>query len=724
LTADTSPSPAQPSPPASSGDRWEAKPFAAGLLRVTILLAPLVASSAALLVISHLWPAPVGERSLWLVALAAVAIGVAVAVERAARRLLPLASLLRLTMLFPDQAPSRLRIARAAGTTGEQLSRLARSEDDTAQIAAEKVLTLITALGDHDRKTRGHSERVRLYCDLLAEQLRLPRADRDRLRWGALLHDIGKLEVAPAILNKPAKLSDREFARIRQHPSLGAEIAAPLLPWLGDWGRGIVDHHERWDGRGYPAGHAGHDISSAGRIVGLVDSFETMTAARTYKKAMTTRAARIELASCAGTQFDPDYVRTFLAISLPRVLWAMGPVAFLVQLPFLRSLAKFGSQATQLPLQGASTAGVAAAASVIGVAAVPVVSGHVHPHPHSHSTAAAFGAVGSQNASPSRVSDVATGGAASNGVAAAGTDPAAASGVPTSNHPVAPLGGGGPSSPRSTTVSGPGNGAAPASDPAGTGSTSGSSGGSSAGPGAPLQRLAPTTAYVLQTTSALVKVLSGSDGLLASTLSILTPPANGTATLGPAGQISYVAKSGFHGVDKLVYEACDASGVCGSAGLTVNVLQPDQSHADFSGVDLAGTDLQGVNFSNADLSGANLSGANLTGANLTGANLAGANLSGVIGSVPQVAAVNLTATVGQPVTVNLADVVSDPDAAIDWSTLQVSKQPGHGTVKITGPHTIVYTPKAGLVSVDQLTISVANVLNLSASATLHFAVVL
>ena len=112
-------------------------------------------------------------------------------------------------------------------------------------------------------------------------------------------------------------------------------------------------------------------------------------------------------------------------------------------------------------------------------------------------------------------------------------------------------------------------------------------------------------------------------------LKILTPPANGIATLGASGQISYVAKSGFHGVDQLVYEACDASGVCGSADLTMNVLAPDQSHADFSGVDLAGTDLRGVNFSGADLRDANLSGADLTGANLNGADLTGADLSGV-----------------------------------------------------------------------------------------------
>jgi putative nucleotidyltransferase with HDIG domain len=722
LTASTSPSPAQTPRPPLAGDRWEAKPVAAGMLRATILLAPLVASSAVLLVISHLWPAPSGARNLWLAALAVIAVGVATAVERAARRLLPLASLLRLTMLFPDQAPSRLRIARAAGTTGEQLGRLARSDDDTAQVAAEKVLTLITALGDHDRKTRGHSERVRLYCDLLADQLRLPRADRDRLRWGALLHDIGKLEVAPAILNKPAKLSDREFARIQQHPSIGAEIASPLLPWLGEWGRGIVDHHERWDGRGYPEGRAGHDISSAGRIVGLVDSFETMTAARTYKKAMTTRAARIELAACAGTQFDPDYVRTFLAISLPRVLWAMGPVAFLVQLPFLRSLAKLGSQATQIPLQGASTAGVAAAASVIGVAAVPVVSAHAHPHPHSHSAAAVLNVRGAQGGSDFRPAGQSAAGTTGVDAAVTGLDPASGPVSPL-NHPGEPLGRAHRAASGSEPVAGPSNGGAPVSGP-GAGSGVGTGTGTGTGSGPRLRALAPATAYVLQTTSTVVSVLDGSADLLASTLRILTPPANGTATVSAAGQISYVAKSGFHGVDQLVYEACDASGVCGSADLTMNVLAPDQRNADFSGVDLAGTDLRGVDFSGANLSGANLSGADLTGANLSGADLTGTDLSGVVGSAPKVAPINLTTTVGQPVTINVADVVSDPDAAIDWSTLQVTNAPGHGTVKITGPHTIVYTPKPGLVSVDQLTISVANVLNLSASATLHIAVVL
>lgn len=723
------------SPAASSPrDRWEAKPLAAGMLRAAILLAPLVASSGALLVVSHLWRAPAGGRDIWLAVMAVVAVVVAFAVERGARRLLPLASLLRLTMLFPDQAPSRLRIARSAGTTGQQLARLARSDDDTAQIAAEKVLTLITALGDHDRKTRGHSERVRLYCDLLAEELRLSRPDRDRLRWASLLHDIGKLEIAPAILNKPAKLSNREFARIRQHPTVGAEISAPLLPWLGEWGGGIVDHHERWDGHGYPDGRAGSEISRGGRIVGLVDAFETMTAARVYKKAMTTRAARTELAACAGTQFDPDYVRTFLAISLPRVLWAMGPLAFLVQLPFLRNLAKLGSQATQISVQGASTAGAAAAAGVIGVVSSSALAAHAHPHPHSHahSTEAAATVSGGGGLS-------APGGGAGATGAGGGTEPVSDRQLASENG-VRP----GQAPPPSSRTRRHHSAATPVAVPH-QGRVTGSGPSTGTGTGDPLS-IAALTAYVVQNQSVTVNVLAGAtEDLQASTLGIATSPSDGTATVGAAGAIDYQPQNGFHGVDQLVYDVCNAAGKCGSAALTINVLQPGQSNSDYSGVDFAGFNLKGfdfsgatlrgtdfsganlnnVNFSNADLTGADLSSASLTNVIANGANLSGANLSGVTGgAAPQIATVNLTATIGHSVTINVASLAGDPDVPIDWSTLQITKQPGHGTARITGPHTIVYTPAAGILSVDQVTFSVANVLTFGASGSQHIAVVL
>jgi hypothetical protein len=134
-------------------------------------------------------------------------------------------------------------------------------------------------------------------------------------------------------------------------------------------GLGIVEHHERYDGTGYPHGLAATAISPAGRIVGLIDAYETMTASRTYKKAMTTRAAREELAQCAGSHFDPAYVRAFLAVSLPRVLWAMGPLALVLQLPFLRSLGEAGARAGAVSGQATALAGsgAVAAAGVTGV---------------------------------------------------------------------------------------------------------------------------------------------------------------------------------------------------------------------------------------------------------------------------------------------------------------------------------------------------------------------
>jgi uncharacterized protein YjbI with pentapeptide repeats len=766
LSTSTSNSPGDSSAATSSGDRWEARPVAAATLRAAIVLAPLAASSAALLGLSHLWRAPAGGRQLWLATLAVVAVVVAFGVERAARRLLPLASLLRLTMLFPDRAPSRLRIARAAGTTGQQLDRLARSEDDTAQVAAEKVLTLITALGNHDRKTRGHSERVRLYCDLLAEQLHVPKAERDRLRWGSLLHDIGKLEIAPTILNKPAKLSDREFARIREHPTVGAEIASPLLPWLGEWGGGIIDHHERWDGRGYPEGRAGAEISRAGRIVGVVDAFETMTAARVYKKAMTTRAARIELAACAGTQFDPAYVRAFLAISLPKVLWAMGPLAFVVQLPFLRSLAKLGSQATQISAQGASAAGVAAAAGVIGVAAPAVISGHGHFHPHSHTAAVASGHSGGGSSSQATGTNVSAG---TNGGGSSRTDQAVtASRLTTFNGrpgvDQTQQQGAGSRNPASAQVGQPGGPGAPGTG-TGSGTGSGSAPGSGTGPATPNPlSVVPTTVYAVAGQLRSIDVLSTNLDLLASTVAITSGPSGGSATVA-AGNINYQAQSGFHGVDQVTFEACNAAGRCGSADLTVNVLGSGQSGADYSGVNLAGLDLTGFNFAGAtlrgtDFTGANLSGVNFSGADLTGAalhgsqlakanlnnanlsnadlsaaavsgviasgvDLSGANLSGVTGGAgPQVSALNLSTTIGSPITINVSSMVSDPNVPIDWSTLQITKSPAHGSVRITGPHTIVYTPAAGLLSVVQFGFSVDNVLSFGASGSQSIAVVL
>ncbi|NIR39344.1 MAG: HD domain-containing protein, partial [Actinobacteria bacterium] len=93
------------------------------------------------------------------------------------------------------------------------------------------------------------------------------------------------------------------------HPNEGWKLVQPLRGWLGEWARATRDHHERWDGGGYPRGLRGHEISRAGRIVAVVDAFDVMTSRRTYSEPMSFETARAELARCAGAQFDPDVVR-------------------------------------------------------------------------------------------------------------------------------------------------------------------------------------------------------------------------------------------------------------------------------------------------------------------------------------------------------------------------------------------------------------------------------
>jgi len=303
--------------------RWNSHPVAAGAIRVAIALAPVVVASA--LTVSAqvflLAPALAGHglalHVLAYLCLAAVTVTVTVFAERLARRALPLVALLRLTMLFPDQAPSRFQMARTAGNPAA-LARLAEQSDEQGAAAAQ-VLSLLARLTEHERRTRGHSERVRVYADLMAEQLGLAADDRMRLRLAAVVHDIGKLTVPAEVLLKPGRPTVEEWTTLKGHPEAGIELAGPISDWLGPWTGAINEHHERYDGHGYPRGLAGTEISLAGRIVAVADAFETMTSSRSYKKPMSVAAARRELTDCAGDHFDPTVVRAFTEISLPKL---------------------------------------------------------------------------------------------------------------------------------------------------------------------------------------------------------------------------------------------------------------------------------------------------------------------------------------------------------------------------------------------------------------------
>ncbi|MGA8207613.1 MAG: HD domain-containing phosphohydrolase [Candidatus Dormiibacterota bacterium] len=288
--------------------------------------------------------------------------------ERTTRRLLPLAALLRLSLLFPDHAPARFALARRAARPKQVLAHLERlGEDaDTADIkVAQRVLELTAALSVHDRATRGHSERVQVLTNMLAVELRLGEAARARLRWAALLHDIGKLRVSARILNKPAKPDPREWTILRRHPAEGAKLVAPILPWLGVWGKAVEQHHEWFDGSGYPRGLKGSEISRAARIVAVADIFEVITAPRPYSRPVGVTKAREELVRVSGTQLDPAVVRAFLNVSVGELWPVVGIGSILCQVPLVSRLV--GLLGNAMPAWGGSTAATAAAGALLVV---------------------------------------------------------------------------------------------------------------------------------------------------------------------------------------------------------------------------------------------------------------------------------------------------------------------------------------------------------------------
>ena len=298
---------------------WKPRPIVSGAIVAVAFLIPVLSSVAAVQIAARLVPRPaellpLGAWVLGLIVLASVTMWT---IDKASRRLLPMAAMLRLSLVFPDDAPSRFAVALKTGS-GKALERaLARSTTDTefstSEHAAALVVGLIGAVSSHDRLTRGHCERVRAYADLIGEEMALDAESRSKLHWAALLHDVGKLDVPAAILNKTEKLTAEEWQIIRGHPAASDRFLVPVRAWLGDWARAASEHHERYDGDGYPNGLSGEDISLAGRIVAVADAFDVMTAARSYKKPYPAAQARVELANNAGTQFDPKVVRAFLA---------------------------------------------------------------------------------------------------------------------------------------------------------------------------------------------------------------------------------------------------------------------------------------------------------------------------------------------------------------------------------------------------------------------------
>ncbi len=350
---------------------WHAHRGLAALVRVLAFLLPFLASVLAIRLVGRLLYRPPGwgGLALWVVQAAPVGAAASILVERGTRRFLPLASLLNMSLVFPDQAPSRFSVALRSGSVRNLERRLdeirstglGASPDEAAATALE----LVSLLSNHDRLTRGHAERVRAYSDLIAQEMGLSDSDRLHLAWGVLLHDIGKLHVPSEILNKEGKLTAEEWDILQKHPTAGVELLKPLSGWLGEWLSATEDHHERWDGNGYPNGTAGSEISLAGRIAAVADAYDVITSKRSYKEPMSAEAARSELVECSGSQFDPEVVRAFLAVSIGR-RWTFGPLAWLSDLP----VGQVGTAVVHTPVI-AVTGAALAVASVMTVPPEP-----------------------------------------------------------------------------------------------------------------------------------------------------------------------------------------------------------------------------------------------------------------------------------------------------------------------------------------------------------------
>jgi len=167
------------------------------------------------------------------------------------------------------------------------------------------------ALEESDLYTRGHSERVALYAEIIARALSLPENDIQVVVQAGLMHDIGKIGIRYDMLNKPGKLTPEEVRMFREHPDKGKRILAPI-PCMRNLIDGAWCHHEWWDGGGYPRGLQGDRIPLVGRIVAIADAYDAMTSDRAYRRALPHSVAIAEIERCSTTQFDPELSEVFL----------------------------------------------------------------------------------------------------------------------------------------------------------------------------------------------------------------------------------------------------------------------------------------------------------------------------------------------------------------------------------------------------------------------------
>jgi putative two-component system response regulator len=192
----------------------------------------------------------------------------------------------------------------------QRTAELDRALNSLEEAYRSTLKALTTALETRDQETHGHSERVVSYSLRLGREYGLNREQMKALEFGSLLHDIGKIGVPDSILRKPAKLTEEEWVLMREHPLHGQQILRGI-EFLQGAARVVAQHHEKWDGTGYPLGLQEEDIDVNARIFSVADAFDAITSDRVYRRGKSYEAAAQELDEWAARQFDPKVVEAF-----------------------------------------------------------------------------------------------------------------------------------------------------------------------------------------------------------------------------------------------------------------------------------------------------------------------------------------------------------------------------------------------------------------------------
>ena len=219
-------------------------------------------------------------------------------------------------------------VADLLGVFHENLCRFAEQR----AMSLGTVRALANAIDAKDAYTRGHSERVALLAAQLAAATGADAATVERYRIAGLIHDVGKIGVPEAVLTKPGRLTDEEFRAIQRHPTIGVHILQDV-PAVVDVLAGVLHHHERYDGRGYPARLAGDTIPHIARVLALADTFDAMSSTRSYRSALPRDQVLAEIVGHAGSQFDPDLAAAFVRLDFAPFDALLATAAAAVPLP-------------------------------------------------------------------------------------------------------------------------------------------------------------------------------------------------------------------------------------------------------------------------------------------------------------------------------------------------------------------------------------------------------